>query len=285
VIRFDAAKIPALVAQDRRGAGPLRQPPRVAVRLNDARLRPKLADALAGDARLPIPTIRRRIDLVPKSIVVGAQRHRLNGGPYSVRRLQGHFQGRSRTFVLRREYCRLGYCPTSQRIQMPQNRMLARPQSRGQSLAEFALIFPVFMLMLGGAIQFGIIFWGQNTLNQIIRDAGRFAVTQPTCDAGRAQEVADRIISLAQTTGVARVTAADITVTMPTNGQVIGGAPDPVSDQNGVSTPNFCPATTNSDHVWVRIAVNARVPIFFPFVPGNGSISSTALFRMEPSQP
>jgi Flp pilus assembly protein TadG len=159
-----------------------------------------------------------------------------------------------------------------------------RTGSRGQSLAEFALVFPIFMLMLGGAIQFGIIFWGQNTLNQIVRDAGRFAVTQPNCSATSAQQVRDRIVALAQTTGVTTVTGTP-TVTMPTNGEVIDGVADPVSDQGGTATPNYCPAISNADHVWIRIRVNATVPIFFPFVPGNGSISSSALFRMEPSLP
>ena len=52
---------------------------------------------------------------------------------------------------------------------------------RGQSLVEFALVFPVFVLLLGGVIQFGIIFWGQNTLNQIVRDAGRYGATVAAC--------------------------------------------------------------------------------------------------------
>jgi hypothetical protein len=42
---------------------------------------------------------------------------------------------------------------------------------------------------------------------------------------------------------------------------------------------------SNGDHVWIRITITAEVPIFFPLVPGNGSLSSTALFRMEPVNP
>ena len=57
-----------------------------------------------------------------------------------------------------------------------------RFRRRGQSLVEFAIVFPVFMVMLGGVIQFGIIFWGQNTLNQIVRDAGRYGATVAACD-------------------------------------------------------------------------------------------------------
>jgi Flp pilus assembly protein TadG len=159
-----------------------------------------------------------------------------------------------------------------------------RARTRGQSLAEFALVFPVLMIILGGVIQFGIIFWGQNSLNQVVRDAGRYAVTQPNCSGTSRTDVIDKITSLASQMGVARIVGSP-TVVMPTNGEIVGGTADPISDNNSVSAPNFCPATTNADHVWIRITVDAQVPIFFPFVPGSGAISSTALFRMEPVNP
>lgn len=140
------------------------------------------------------------------------------------------------------------------------------------------------MLILGGVIQFGIIFWGQNSLNQVVRDAGRYAVTQPNCSVPSQNDVSNQVVVLTSAMGIARIVGSPIVV-MPTNGETVGGSADPISDNNGVSTPNFCPATTNADHVWLRITVNAQVPIFFPFVPGSGAISSTALFRMEPVNP
>src|ERR1044072_6391792 len=48
-----------------------------------------------------------------------------------------------------------------------------RHRERGQSLLEFALVFPIFVLFLGGIVQFGIILWGQKTLNQVVRDTAR----------------------------------------------------------------------------------------------------------------
>jgi Flp pilus assembly protein TadG len=157
----------------------------------------------------------------------------------------------------------------------------ARPRTRGQSLAEFALVFPILMLLVGGIIQFGVIFWGQNSLNQVIRDAGRYAVTETNCLPANKTDVRTKIGQLASSMGVATITGTP-DVVMPTDGEVVGGTPDPVSDVNGVPQSGFCPATSNKDHVWVRITVTAQVPIFFPFVPGNGAIQSTALFRMEP---
>ena len=158
-------------------------------------------------------------------------------------------------------------------------RFRSKRRSRGQSLAEFALVFPILMLVVGGVIQFGVIFWGQNSLNQTVRDAGRYAVTEPDCSAASIADVRTKIASIASSMGVAKITGTP-TVTMPTNGEIIGGTADPVSS---TSVPGLnCPAKTNVDHVWLRIKVDAQVPIFFPFVPGSGAISSTALFRMEP---
>ena len=160
-----------------------------------------------------------------------------------------------------------------------------RRRSRGQSLAEFALVFPILMLILGGVIQFGIIFWGQNSLNQVVRDAGRYAVTQLDCSVTPSQDgISTKVRQLTSAMGIARIVGSP-TIVMPTNGETVGGSTDPVSDKKGVATPNYCPATTNADHVWIRITVNAQVPIFFPFVPGSGAISSSALFRMEPVIP
>ncbi|MGH2466872.1 MAG: ATP-binding protein [Candidatus Limnocylindrales bacterium] len=45
---------------------------------------------------------------------------------------------------------------------------MRRRRSTGQSLAEFAIVLPVFRLVLSAIIQFGLIFWGQNTLNQLL---------------------------------------------------------------------------------------------------------------------
>jgi Flp pilus assembly protein TadG len=154
-------------------------------------------------------------------------------------------------------------------------------RSRGQSLAEFAIVFPVLMLILGGVIQFGIIFWGQNSLNQVVRDAGRYAVSQLDCSGASQLDISNKVTQLTSSMGIAKIVGSP-TIAMPTNGEIVAGQADPISDKAGVATPNFCPAKTNADHVWIRITVDAQVPIFFPFVPGSGAISSTALFRMEP---
>lgn len=134
--------------------------------------------------------------------------------------------------------------------------------SRGQALAEFALVAPVLFLIIGGIIQFGILFWDQNTLNQVVRDAGRFAATVPDCSAGSESDVIDATQAIADAAPFAG-TYGDITVDLPAPGS------DP------------CPPNTNADVVWLTIRMEATVPVLFPLIP-SPDIASEARFRMEP---
>lgn len=53
---------------------------------------------------------------------------------------------------------------------------------RGQALPEFALVTPVFFLVILGIIQMGLLFAGQNGLTNATREAARYASTLPTPD-------------------------------------------------------------------------------------------------------
>jgi Flp pilus assembly protein TadG len=48
---------------------------------------------------------------------------------------------------------------------------------RGQQLVEFAFVAPILFLMIFGIIDFGRLFFTQMTLQNALRQAGRFAVT------------------------------------------------------------------------------------------------------------
>jgi Flp pilus assembly protein TadG len=141
----------------------------------------------------------------------------------------------------------------------------SRDRSRGQSLAEFAIVFPVLMLIIGAIIQFGVIFWGQNTLTQIARDTGRWASTQVTCPTTAtvlptANSIAGQSSLIGYSPG--SWTAANVNVTL---------SGDP------------CPVASNAKVAFVTVTITHQVPIFFPFVPGNGNLSTSAQFRMEPN--
>jgi Flp pilus assembly protein TadG len=133
--------------------------------------------------------------------------------------------------------------------------------SQGQGLAEFAIVFPVLMLIIGGIIQFGVIFWGQNTLTQVARDTGRWAASQVTCP----------------TTGSVQATANSIAA----NSSLIGYSGGNVALT--VTTSGTCPPTSNQQVGYVTITLSHQVPVFFPWIPGNGSLSTSAQFRLEPA--
>src|SRR3990172_9804293 len=73
-------------------------------------------------------------------------------------------------------------------------RRARRPRSRGQSLVEFSLILPVFMIILGGVIQYGLILWAQNTIQQIANDTGRWGATQLSCPADGSDVEAQAVV-------------------------------------------------------------------------------------------
>jgi len=139
-------------------------------------------------------------------------------------------------------------------------------RSRGQSVVEFALVFPIFFLLLAGIIQFGLIFWSQNTLTQIARDTGRWAATQQVdCTStgpviSKANQIAGASALLGYSGGW---TSSNVIVTWRTDS-------------------GTCPPKTNQEESWVKIELHHRVPIFFPLVPGDGNLATSAEFRMEP---
>jgi Flp pilus assembly protein TadG len=138
-----------------------------------------------------------------------------------------------------------------------------RRRSSGQALVEFAIVVPLLMLLIGGIVQFGIIFWGQNTLTQIARDTGRWASTQINCDDASvimtANSIADQSSLIGKTAPWTPESA---------NVEVTWGSP--------------CPPPTNQQVAFVSITLHHRVPIFFPWVPGDGDLTTSAQFRMEP---
>ncbi len=154
-------------------------------------------------------------------------------------------------------------------------RRSGKQKPRGQALAEFALVLPILLLIVGGIIQFGVIFWGQNTLTQIARDTGRWAASQQSCTAGSG---AGQVNVL----GTAKAIAAQSTLIGNSSSWAYGSGSN-VFAQWTTSVGTNCPPLNNQDVVYVTITLHHQVPIFFPWVPGNGNLTTSAQFRMEPA--
>ncbi len=54
--------------------------------------------------------------------------------------------------------------------------MSRHERSRGQALAEFAIVIPVFLMMLLGVVDLGRAVWATTSLDSAAREAARFAI-------------------------------------------------------------------------------------------------------------
>ena len=67
--------------------------------------------------------------------------------------------------------------------------MTRRDKPRGQAMVEFALIFPIFILLLVGMFDLGRVVWVNNTLATAAREAARYAIVhgaKSSCPVGPA---------------------------------------------------------------------------------------------------
>jgi len=76
-----------------------------------------------------------------------------------------------------------------------------RRSSRGQGLVEFALVFPLFMLLLMGMVDLGRAVFAYNTITNSAREAARLAIVNQT-EADITKRAGDMSTSLAVTTNI-----------------------------------------------------------------------------------
>ena len=177
-----------------------------------------------------------------------------------------------------------------------------RETARGQAAVEFSLIAGLFILVVGGVIQFGVILWSQNTVNQVARDTARWAVTQSDspCDSAamrtRVATTATELAAKWQLVGSRSWSTASATGAVGPSGVGVDWYVDPDSLPPEIDItevfPTDCPPSDNRLPWFVRVRINQAVPIFFPglqFISGSCApdfcISSTTELRMEPKRP
>jgi Flp pilus assembly protein TadG len=133
-----------------------------------------------------------------------------------------------------------------------------RRRTRGQALTEFALILPVFLAILLGIMQFGILFWAQVTATSIARDTARFAVTQAKCGTPwTTAEVGTTTLAI-QSFGAANATQSGLLGPALT-------APE-VAVAYQIPTGATCAPQDASKVVTVLITVAHPIPLFVPIM-------------------
>lgn len=124
-------------------------------------------------------------------------------------------------------------------------------------------------LILAAIMQFGLIFWSQNTLTQVARDTGRWASTQQECSTVAATNAV--VATANQLAASATLFGYSGGWSSPTNVNVVW-----------TTASGTCPPVGNQEVSFVRITLTYQVPIFFPFLPVSNNLTTTAEFRMEP---
>jgi Flp pilus assembly protein TadG len=158
----------------------------------------------------------------------------------------------------------------SLRMHTPITRRPDRRHARGQSLAEFAIIFPILFLLIAAIIQFGLIFWSQNTLTQIARDLGRYASTQQVCNTvGARADIVTKANEIAANSSLIGYSSGSwvLSTNVDVDWTVVTGS---------------CPPVGNQEVAFVTIELHHNVPMFFQFLPISGALATSAEFRMEP---
>jgi Flp pilus assembly protein TadG len=148
--------------------------------------------------------------------------------------------------------------------------MNANRDTRGQSLVEFALIVPIFVLVLIGIFDFGRAIYAFNTINQAAREAARLAIVDQTISHIR-DEAVESSVSL-------RIDATDIVVdfrdrdTPDDEGSCVGAVS---GDDNNQQSIVSCFAV-----VTVRYEYEAATPIIGALV-GTINMEGESRFKVD----
>lgn len=138
-------------------------------------------------------------------------------------------------------------------------------ERRGQALVEFALILPIFVLLLVGILDFGRGVFAFNTLNNAAREGARVAIVDQT--AAHIKDMA------ASRTGFLDVPTTNVTVDF--------------RDPDAVDTPNSCDGAPGQNAIVgclavVRITYDyiAATPILSQMI-GTIPLVGESMFRVE----
>lgn len=131
-------------------------------------------------------------------------------------------------------------------------------RSRGQSLVEFAVVLPVFLLILAGVIDFGLGLYSQMTVINAAREGARLGVVSQPFDA---TAVNDRVVAM-----TAGLDQSNLNVTTT------------CKHPDGSSVA--CSATGSGDEIQVKVDYDYHM--LWPLAFGNTiDLSSTVKMRIE----
>ena len=143
---------------------------------------------------------------------------------------------------------------------MTQSRVGAARRRTGQSLVEFAVVLPIFLLILAGIIDFGLGLYSQMTVINAAREGARLGVVDP----GNVAAVDARVQAMAAGLDKTQLTVS-VTCERPSGSSFVG-----------CSSPQW----QSGDAVVVKVDYGYKM--LWPLAFGNQiDLSSTVQMRIE----
>ena len=150
----------------------------------------------------------------------------------------------------------------------------------GAAAMEFALVVPVFVLLLSGIMAFGIVFAQQLSLSNAARQVARQSVvsSSPACGTGQAAGSAGT-----ELTGQAKSDSSTIWLNPPDVVVAIKRAgTTPTSWTSGTcsgASTKACDGSTPGDNVYVRLQYTSQLNL--PLVQPTFNLEAVGAFRCE----
>jgi len=146
----------------------------------------------------------------------------------------------------------------------------------GHSLVEFALVAPIFLLLMFGVIDFAAMFFVNLTMLHAVRVGTRYAVT------GQSSAGKDRMASLIQTVRDNSYGLYDQNIHTPKDPQVSVINPSQVSFTNYQGTAVTQPGNAN-DVIIVSLTYTwpLLTPVLSPFFPGGYTFTAKSTMKNE----
>jgi hypothetical protein len=141
-------------------------------------------------------------------------------------------------------------------------RLNRRPRKSGAAAVEFALVLPLFTLLLMAMIEFGRVFWFQVSLRYAVEQTARYAMAEYTRE------------SFSGAGFLAWFNSWEPELEARASQDIYGWDPSAA-----VFTATVEPAASADDVDYVTIAASYKFEFLFPVIPGGGARMLTATAR------
>lgn len=138
-----------------------------------------------------------------------------------------------------------------------------RRRSRGQGVAEFALVIPLFLVMLFGIIDLGRVIWANDALANAAREGARYASVTGSSKVNPIDSTKDQIKDYTKNFAIAAGTNITVTVCYSAQANIAANTSGCTGDTNEG-------AASNNRGSLVTVTATSTVPILTGSLLGMG---------------